>query len=232
MIFISTYPFFFLLLFCPRHYWATKKLKWEVAFYSRSSQYTVAQMLLRRHVAITRRLLVKVLRGTILSRRERQLLAISTADLFRRFPRVMFVVVPFIEFLLPTLLKLFPNIQPSNFQGKMKIQVLFLNSFWPSRFSSNLLVFFIDCPKYPFTQSTTGRLFSEHNCRSTVIPCLQEQARRKLVARMEYAKFLQDTSRVMAKEAQNMKSGDIQPTAEDFMKFRLSVSLQFMLHYI
>lgn len=158
-----------------RHYWATKKLKWEVAFYSRSSQYTVAQMLLRRHVAITRRLLVKVLRGTILSRRERQLLAISTADLFRRFPRVMFVVVPFIEFLLPTLLKLFPNIQPSNFQGKMKIQ---------------------------------------------------EQARRKLVARMEYAKFLQDTSRVMAKEAQNMQSGDIQPTAEDFMKFRLSTLIR------
>ncbi|KAK1367333.1 Mitochondrial proton/calcium exchanger protein [Heracleum sosnowskyi] len=158
-----------------RYYWATKKRKWKIAFYTILSQFTLGQELLRRDVKITQRLLLKVFRGKILTRKERQLLTMTTADLFRRFPRIMFMIVPFIEFLLPTFLKLFPNISPSAFQAKMK---------------------------------------------------KQEQARRKLVAKIEYAKFLQDTSRVMAKEAQNMQNGDIQPTGEDFIEFRLSTLLR------
>lgn len=38
------------------------------------------------------------------------------ADLFRLVPLLVFVVIPFMEFLLPVALKLFPNMLPSTFQ--------------------------------------------------------------------------------------------------------------------
>lgn len=50
--------------------------------------------------------------------------------------------------------------------------------------------------------------------------------KRKLKARIEYAKFLQDTAREMAKEVQNSRSGDIKQTAEDLDDFVNKVSLQ------
>lgn len=50
--------------------------------------------------------------------------------------------------------------------------------------------------------------------------------KRKLKARIEYAKFLQDTAREMAKEVQNSRSGDIKQTAEDLDDFVNKVRLQ------
>lgn len=50
--------------------------------------------------------------------------------------------------------------------------------------------------------------------------------KRKLKARIEYAKFLQDTAREMAKEVQNLRSGDIKQTAEDLDDFVNKVRLQ------
>lgn len=38
------------------------------------------------------------------------------ADLFRLVPFLVFVVVPFMEFLLPVAVKLFPNMLPSTFE--------------------------------------------------------------------------------------------------------------------
>lgn len=43
--------------------------------------------------------------------------------------------------------------------------------------------------------------------------------KRKLNARIEYAKFLQDTVKEMAKEVQNSRSGEIKQTAEDLDEF-------------
>ena len=43
--------------------------------------------------------------------------------------------------------------------------------------------------------------------------------KRKLNARIEYAKFLQDTVKEMAKEVQNTRSGEIKKTAEDLDEF-------------
>lgn len=40
----------------------------------------------------------------------------TTADLFRLVPFAVFVIVPFMEFLLPIALKIFPNMLPSTFQ--------------------------------------------------------------------------------------------------------------------
>jgi LETM1 and EF-hand domain-containing protein 1 len=43
--------------------------------------------------------------------------------------------------------------------------------------------------------------------------------KRKLNARIEYAKFLQDTVKEMAKEVQNSRSGEAKQTAGDLDEF-------------
>lgn len=43
--------------------------------------------------------------------------------------------------------------------------------------------------------------------------------KRKLNARIEYAKFLQGTVKEMAKELQNSQSGEMRKTAEDLAEF-------------
>lgn len=52
----------------------------------------------------------------------------------------------------------------------------------------------------------------------------QEALKRRLNARIEYAKFLQDTVKEMAKEVQNSRSGEIKKTAEDLDEFMTKVS--------
>ena len=44
----------------------------------------------------------------------------TTQDLLRLIPFAVFVVVPFMEFLLPVALKLFPNMLPSTFTDQYK----------------------------------------------------------------------------------------------------------------
>lgn len=44
----------------------------------------------------------------------------TCADLFRLLPFLVFIIVPFMEFLLPVALKLFPNMLPSTFETKSK----------------------------------------------------------------------------------------------------------------
>ena len=61
-------------------------------------------------------LLRAVGRGKILTRRERLQLKRSLGDLLRMVPFVVILVVPFAEFALPVLLKLFPNMLPSQFE--------------------------------------------------------------------------------------------------------------------
>ncbi len=87
-----------------QHYWAGTKLLWA-------------------DVKISSRLLLKLASGKSLSRRERQQLTRTTADIFRLVPFAVFIIVPFMEFLLPFALRLFPNMLPSTFQDKMKEQV-------------------------------------------------------------------------------------------------------------
>ncbi len=55
-----------------------------------------------------------------LCRRERRQLTRTIADVFRLVPFAVFVVVPFMEILLPVALKLFPNMLPSTFENKLK----------------------------------------------------------------------------------------------------------------
>ncbi|WJZ91483.1 hypothetical protein VitviT2T_010550 [Vitis vinifera] len=151
-----------------REDWAKKLSHWKDEFKSTMQHYWLGTKLLWADVRISLRLLLKLAGGKSLSRRERQQLTRTTADIFRLVPFAVFIIVPFMEFLLPVFLKLFPNMLPSTFQDKMKEQ---------------------------------------------------EALKRKLNARIEYAKFLQDTVKEMAKEVQNSHSGEIKKTAEDLDQF-------------
>lgn len=148
--------------------WAVKLKHWKDEFVSTLQHYWLGTKLLWADVRISSRLLVKLAGGKSLSRRERQQLTRTTADIFRLVPVAVFIIVPFMEFLLPVFLKLFPNMLPSTFQDKMKEE---------------------------------------------------EALKRKLKARMEYAKFLQDTAKEMAKEVQTSRSGETKQTAEDLDEF-------------
>ncbi|CAH2065589.1 unnamed protein product [Thlaspi arvense] len=151
-----------------REDWAKKLRHWKDEFKSTLQHYWLGTKLLWADVRISVRLLVKLANGKGLSRRERQQLTRTTADIFRLVPVAVFIIVPFMEFLLPVALKLFPNMLPSTFQDKMKEE---------------------------------------------------EALKRRLNARMEYAKFLQDTVKEMAKEVQTSRSGEIKKTAEDLDGF-------------
>ncbi|KAL8262783.1 hypothetical protein R6Q59_024132 [Mikania micrantha] len=151
-----------------REDWAKKLVHWKTEFVDTMKHYWLGIKLLGADVKISSRLLLKLAGGKSLSRRERQQLTRTTADIFRLVPVAVFIIVPFMEFLLPVFLKLFPNMLPSTFQDKMKEQ---------------------------------------------------EALKRKLNARIEYAKFLQDTVKEMAKEVQNTRSGEIKKTAEDLDDF-------------
>uniref|UniRef100_A0A8C5LXJ9 Mitochondrial proton/calcium exchanger protein n=1 Tax=Leptobrachium leishanense TaxID=445787 RepID=A0A8C5LXJ9_9ANUR len=69
---------------------------------------------------IAARMMWQILNGHVLSRRERRQFLRICADLFRLVPFLVFIVVPFMEFLLPVVLKLFPNMLPSTFETVSK----------------------------------------------------------------------------------------------------------------
>jgi LETM1 and EF-hand domain-containing protein 1, mitochondrial len=51
-----------------------------------------------------------------MTRRERLQLIRTTLDLVRLVPFSLFIIVPFMEFLLPLAIKIFPNMLPSTFE--------------------------------------------------------------------------------------------------------------------
>lgn len=68
-------------------------------------------------INICRKYLWKILNGQSLSRREHRLMIRTTSDLFRLLPFSVFIIVPFMELLLPLAIKLFPGMLPSTFQS-------------------------------------------------------------------------------------------------------------------
>uniref|UniRef100_A0A0D9ZMM3 Mitochondrial proton/calcium exchanger protein n=1 Tax=Oryza glumipatula TaxID=40148 RepID=A0A0D9ZMM3_9ORYZ len=59
----------------------------------------------------------------------------------------------------------------------------------------------------------------QHYWLGTKLLWADEALKRKLKARMEYARFLQDTAKEMAKEVQTSRSGEMKQTAEDLDEF-------------
>ncbi|CAE6458430.1 unnamed protein product [Rhizoctonia solani] len=87
-----------------------------------ANHYWDGSKLLAAEVRISSKLLRKVLNGARLTRRERRQLTRTTNDLLRLIPFAVFVLVPFMELLLPVALKLFPNMLPSTFEDKFAAQ--------------------------------------------------------------------------------------------------------------
>ncbi|XP_005058142.1 PREDICTED: LETM1 domain-containing protein LETM2, mitochondrial [Ficedula albicollis] len=69
---------------------------------------------------VAARMVWRLLHGQVLTRRERRRLLRTCADLFRLVPFLVFVIVPFMEFLLPVFLKIFPQMLPSTFETESK----------------------------------------------------------------------------------------------------------------
>jgi hypothetical protein len=78
--------------------------------------YWVGSKLLVAETRTSASLVRKVGRGEALTRRERLQLKRTMGDLLRMVPFIVLVIVPFAEFSLPVLLKLFPNMLPSQFE--------------------------------------------------------------------------------------------------------------------
>ncbi|KAI6032551.1 LETM1-like protein-domain-containing protein [Pisolithus marmoratus] len=89
-----------------------KKVKHEAQHYWHGSKLLVSG------VRISARLQWKILHGESLTRRERRQLKRTMQDLLRLIPFCVFLIVPFMELLLPVALKLFPNMLPSTFEDK------------------------------------------------------------------------------------------------------------------
>lgn len=133
-----------------------------------AKHYWLGTKLLGKDVRIASRLVSKVLQGKALTRRERQQLTRTTADIFRLVPMLIFVVVPFMELLLPVALKLFPNMLPSTFEDKLK---------------------------------------------------REEDLKRRIGARLQVARFLQDTVAEMAGDMTRDRRGDTQTSAAELYDF-------------
>ncbi|CAK9209487.1 unnamed protein product [Sphagnum troendelagicum] len=155
-----------------RQDWANKIAGWGRSFWVELQHYWAGTKLLWADVKISSRLLLKLASGKSLSRRQRQQLTRTTADIFRLVPFAVFILVPFMEFLLPFAIRLFPNMLPSTFQDKMKEE---------------------------------------------------EKLKKRLNARIQYAKFLQDTVGEMAKELKTSKSSELHRTADDLDDFMQKV---------
>lgn len=69
-------------------------------------------------IKVSTRLVWKILNGEDLSRREHRQLVRTVSDLFRILPFSVFIIVPFMEILLPVAIKLFPNMLPSTFETR------------------------------------------------------------------------------------------------------------------
>ncbi|KAL6778434.1 MDM38 [Auxenochlorella protothecoides x Auxenochlorella symbiontica] len=138
-----------------------------------AKHYWIGTKLLGADMRIASRLCLRVLRGRTLTRRERTQLTRTTADIFRLVPMLVFVVVPFMELLLPVALRLFPNMLPSTFEDKLK---------------------------------------------------KEEELKRSITARLEIARFLQDTVSEMA-EAEMERGGteEVRTSAADLYQFMQKV---------
>jgi len=140
-----------------------KKSIWQ-RFVDECKHYYSGFKLLFLDVKVSSKIIWKVLHGKTLSRRENRQLVRTVSDLFRLVPFSVFIIVPFMELLLPVALKLFPGMLPSTFTSQDEREV---------------------------------------------------KMRRALKAKLEYAKFLQQTLDQMGPKDKGFKSN----SARDFVNF-------------
>jgi len=69
-------------------------------------------------VKVSSQIIWRIAQGKTLSRRENRQLVRTVSDLFRLVPFSVFIIIPFMELLLPVALKLFPGMLPSTFASQ------------------------------------------------------------------------------------------------------------------
>ncbi|QRG38622.1 hypothetical protein FDK38_003037 [Candidozyma auris] len=99
----------------------TKPTIWEKVKHE-AAHYWHGTKLLGYEIKVSTKLLIKMVSGYGLSRRENNQLQRTIVDVIRLVPFSMFVLVPFAELLLPVALKIFPNLLPSTYQSKSDIK--------------------------------------------------------------------------------------------------------------
>nr|XP_024363051.1 uncharacterized protein LOC112276183 isoform X3 [Physcomitrium patens] len=156
------------LLSMNKEDWNTKIGGWKRIIKLELQHYWIGGKLLWADLKISARLLYRLAGGRKLSRRERAQLKRTIADIFRLVPFMVIVIVPFMELLLPFLLKIFPTMLPSTFRDKNKEQ---------------------------------------------------ENANTKLVAQVQYAKFLKETVQEMAQELKKSPSEELRRNASELESF-------------
>ncbi|KAF2070089.1 hypothetical protein CYY_008598 [Polysphondylium violaceum] len=80
-----------------------------------ANHYWYGTKLLGKNIGIGIHLIKRIIKGHTLTRRERRLLSQTSADAMRIIPFIIIVLVPFLEFALPIILKFFPNLLPSTY---------------------------------------------------------------------------------------------------------------------
>jgi hypothetical protein len=100
----------------PKETWVLIK---EVA-----NHYWIGSKLLWSETKIAYSILMRLARGSSLTRREHMQLMRTSGDILRLVPFSVFVIVPFMELLLPVALKIFPDMLPSTFQVSCTFAVL------------------------------------------------------------------------------------------------------------
>eukprot|EP01117_Protostelium_nocturnum_P001642 TRINITY_DN1200_c0_g1_i1.p1 TRINITY_DN1200_c0_g1~~TRINITY_DN1200_c0_g1_i1.p1 ORF type:complete len:652 (-),score=203.33 TRINITY_DN1200_c0_g1_i1:392-2347(-) len=86
--------------------------------------YWMGSKLLVLETKITMSIVRRILKGHVMTRRERRQLVRTVSDMFRVVPFAVIAIIPFLEFALPLLLKFFPNMLPSTFEDKLKKEEL------------------------------------------------------------------------------------------------------------
>eukprot|EP00013_Stygamoeba_regulata_P015059 CAMPEP_0177680450 /NCGR_PEP_ID=MMETSP0447-20121125/30178_1 /TAXON_ID=0 /ORGANISM="Stygamoeba regulata, Strain BSH-02190019" /LENGTH=968 /DNA_ID=CAMNT_0019189779 /DNA_START=104 /DNA_END=3010 /DNA_ORIENTATION=- len=82
--------------------------------------FWVGTKLLGLNVRTAYRVVRRILDGKQITRREQRLLKMTVADVFRMVPLIIFFVIPLLEFALPFVLMIFPEMLPSTFQDALK----------------------------------------------------------------------------------------------------------------
>ncbi|PIO26199.1 hypothetical protein AB205_0083310, partial [Aquarana catesbeiana] len=182
------------------------------------------------------RMVWRLLHGQVLSRRERRRLMRTCADLFRLVPFLVFVIVPFMEFLLPVFLKLFPEMLPSTFETESKKTCdADLCLLYTCVRSAKFDVFFFSpsgvqmISKEGVDNLTVAELQGASRTRGMRSLGLteeqlkeqmkqEEKIKKKLGAKLEMAKFLQETISEMARRNKAETGGDGQQQFSSYVQ--------------
>eukprot|EP00834_Sanchytrium_tribonematis_P001612 NODE_41_length_34096_cov_2.002235.p8 type:complete len:416 gc:universal NODE_41_length_34096_cov_2.002235:19686-18439(-) len=100
---------------------STKPTIWQRVKNEASHMWAGSKLLVT-ETRISTKLLRQLLNGNSLTHREHRQLKRTTSDLLRIIPFSVFLIVPFMELLLPIVIKVFPNFLPSTFRDEFKEQ--------------------------------------------------------------------------------------------------------------